>query len=486
MNQLIIFIFCLAKGYDVLNIFQQAHYHIKPYIKHYLLNIVYTIIFPIICFSLCFSFNIPWPFYFIVLFYETLYCYFLFFSPKKHMRFTKRMIGPVIAYIIVCVPIFIIPKWFLLPYCAIEFFFVAALKLNCFIYDKINQKYIYMAKEKLHYFRGRIIGITGSAGKTSTKWIVAQVLKSFYRVGTPNASYNTPLGIAKFINETDLNVDFLVLEYGISNPCDMDKLLEIVEPDIAILTEILPMHMEEMKSLENVLLEKGKLLDAARVKIVNFDNEFIKECYDGSNVLSYGIKNGMYQAQSVDYSTNSFEAFSTLFKTNLVGRQQILNCMACLTVCHYLNLDMNAVRKSLTMVENYSHRLSITGEKHKIIDDSYNSNILGFKMALEVLKEQSGCRILLTPGIVELGKYEKAVYEDLTQAIVSSVDEVILIGRNCNRLKYCLKKYAIKVYMVYSFKQGFSLAKSITQDHEHSCILIENDLPDLYKIGFRI
>lgn len=485
MFKICITIFFVFKGYDLFNIYQQAHYHLKPYLKHYLLNLFYTIFIPLLTF-IGLYFCSHWAIYLFFILYELLYCYFLFLSPKKRLKFSNRIKGMCICYIFCLIPLFFISKELSFLYLFSEYLIIILfLPYSHFMHFK-NQKYIIKAHKKLKSFKGKIIGITGSAGKTSTKWILSTLLKEFYTVIQPAASHNTPLGIAKFINENDIHVDFIILEYGISHPKDMDQLLKVAVPDISIFTEVLPMHLEGMKSVDNILLEKNKLMEASQISIVNFENDYLYEFYKEKKVLSYGIHRGDFQCEIINTAPNIFQAFNEIMTSKLVGRQQVLNTMAALCVLHYLEVPFAAVRRILPLLQNFENRLCIRGNQHIIIDDAYNSNVLGFKMALELLGQCQGFRVLLTPGIVELGKYEKVVYEDLVEKIVLHSDAVVLVGKLCGRLRTMLKGYPLRVFQVSSFKQGYKLSKNLIKDYPQSAILIENDLPDLYKIGFTI
>lgn len=476
--RLLVLFLCLGKAYDILNIYQQAHYHIKGYLKHYFLNAFYTIIMPIALILVAHFYNAVGYFFLPIV---IIYSYFLFLKPKVKLKFSKRIKLLIPVNLIIGLILFIRFYYLFIFY---EYLFVGFLYLNIFIFSLINKKYLRLAKKKASKCDKLVIGITGSAGKTSTKWLLYNILKEFYDVSTPDNSINTPLGIASFINNGGLNADIIVLEYGISKKRDMDKLLAIIKPDIGILTGVLPMHMDGFKNKEELFEEKIKLLNASKITIANYDYEIIRNNFSAD--FSYGTDYGNYSFEILNDNPITIKAFNCLFKSNLVGYVQAYNIMVMLCVAKYLKLDLNIVNNILSGITNFNHRLKIDGNKHIIIDDSYNSNIVGFKNALKTLKEQKGAKILLTPGIVELGKYKKSIYEELCSSIVYNADYCILVGKHLNRFYYLLKKFAIRVYLVSSFKEGFKLAKSIGRSYEYSAILIENDLPDLYKIGFKI
>ena len=119
-----------------------------------------------------------------------------------------------------------------------------------------------------------------------------------------------------------------------------------------------------------------------------------------------------------------------------------------------------------------------------IIDDSFNSNYKGFVEALNILKDSNGKRFLLTPGIVELGKYKKEIYEALVDNILLSTDVVILIGYFQTRILYSLLKDTnLEVYVLHNFKEAYDFFLELSKKYDECSLLIENDIPDLYRIG---
>lgn len=477
-SRLLVFFLSFCKGYDILNIYQQAHYHIKDYLKHYFLNVFYTLIIPLPFMIIAYYYSFV-GYFFLPL--EFIYCYFLFLKPKVKLKLSKRIKVLIPCNLSICL-IFIMKYYFLFIF--YEYLFIFFLSGNILLFSLINKRYLALAKQRALKCDKLIIGITGSAGKTSTKWLLYNVLKEFYDVSTPDNSINTPLGIANFINNGGLNADIIILEYGISKKLDMDKLLNVIKPDIGILTGVLPMHMTGFKDENELFKEKAKLLLSAKISIANYDYEIIRK--NLAVDYSYGMDYGNNRFELLNDNPLAIKAFNYIFKANLIGSVQAYNAMAVLCVVKYLNLDFKIVNNILPGLVNYNHRLKIEGDRHVIIDDSYNSNIVGFKNALKVLHSQRGVKILLTSGIVELGRYKKTVYENLCSSIVYNVDYCILVGKHLNRFYYLLKKFPIRVFLASSYKEGFKLATSISKNYEYSAILIENDLPDLYKIGFKI
>ncbi len=458
----------LAKLYSSLNIYQQSHYNIKDYLKYYSNNIIFYFLIPLLI-SLLYFIN---HYLFIVLDLYSL----LFFIFKVKLKFTKRVLKIIILSFLLfpillipyCLFIFIFFEFLLIPIYLIEYYFIE--------YPRVK-KTITKAKNKINNYDGTIIGVVGSAGKTTTKNFIADI---FHSIKTPK-SYNTLLGISNYINDTYLYTDNVVIEMGISKINDMDSLVELVKPKVVFLTNILPMHIDGLKNIDVIYQEKIKAFKYANVSVCNFESEYIRNNFSNPTI-SYGFNHGDYRAKNIN--NNNFDLFYknnyiTTIYSNCNSKLEILDLLGVLAYYHYLGKDFNNIKLELLNLFHEKNRLEIKGNnKHIILDDSYNSNILGFK---EALKKNSinGRRILITPGIVELGIYNKEINKELALYIAGYIDDAIIVANK--RLYLELKKYQINVYNVISFKEGYKLYKKIMSNYEKTSLLIENDLPDIYR-----
>ncbi|MGM9969727.1 MAG: Mur ligase family protein [Anaeroplasma sp.] len=478
-------IYSIIKLYIVLDIFQQSHYNIKAYLSYFLFNFLFYNLCPLFCviFSDVLSNNIV-----------TIICgvYIIFYSlislvVKVKLKFTNRIIKLLIISIVYCIGLAFVPyvSYYLLI--LIEFSLVPIFYLDVKLSKLLNKKYITLSKSKIADYKGKKIIITGSYGKTSTKNLLEQVL-NFYSptVKTPK-SYNTLLGISKFINSTPIDAySNLILEYGASRINDISELIDYCSPDLAIITGIGYMHMNGFKKIENVIAEKMKLYEVARIAILNYDNQFIREYTKKDNViLSYGLNHGDYNARNIDKGSFDFyykDAFIIHFDTKLYSEHQILNLLACLAYIHYFKYDLNILKNGIKMIKSESNRLEpkIIGGR-LVLDDSFNSNPQGFNDALKCLSKYNNLRIIITPGIVELGKYKTKINADLALNISASVDIAIIVGgKEANNLYYQLKKYKIELYRTQTFIEAYNLYLKLVKGKD-STLLIENDLPDIYK-----
>lgn len=482
-----IIFYCFIKLYLILTIYQQAHYEIKTYLKHFIINFLYYDLFCI--FMLILTLITKNNFVTIICgIYIVLYS-FLYLFIRKKLVFTNRIIILLGISSIFIISYSFIPYINLFLLLLFEFTIILALFLDkviniCFNYPKIKK-----AKEKLEKYEGEKIIITGSYGKTSTKVLFNQVLSNFFNVSKTPKSYNTTLGITRYINDTNINLyDYLILEYGASKVNDIDKLLKISKPSVAVITDIGLMHLSTFKSLENIIEEKMKLALASPLIILNYDNPYIRNYPMDNNpvILSYGLEYGDYQAKNIkDKEFDLFykDIYLEHFNINLSGNHHIYNLLAVLVYCHYLKLDLKVISVIARCLECEKNRLDINKIGNKtIIDDSFNSNLKGFKEALSVLKVSKDKRILLTPGIVELSRYKAIVNEELAINIAASCDIVILVGYEETKDLYLrLRNYKIEIYIVKDFFEGYSLYKSISSYYIKTTLLIENDLPDLYR-----
>jgi len=482
--------YSIIKLYLILDIYQQSHYHIRDYFKFFINNFVFNDACVLIAGILgAYSDNI-W----LIIFsgsYLILYCLF-YFQLKVKLVFSKRIIKLISLSILYIIAVSFIP--YANPYLLllIEFSIVPILYLEGLVSNLINRKYIISAKDKLDKYKGIKVVITGSYGKTSTKLLFNQLLNVYHSsIQTPK-SYNTPLGISKFINNEYIDMyRYLVLEYGASQKNDIKRLLDISKPDVAIVTEIGFMHMNSFKTIENVIEEKMLITKNASVVILNYDNDYIRNYpLKHSCILSYGFFHGDYNARNINggaFDLYYKNEFVIRLESNLVGKHQILNLLAGLSYAHYKGFNLERLKNAVKLFKVEANRLELKkyGNRH-VLDDSFNSNLKGFVEALRVLGEYKCKRILITPGIVELGKYQNEIYNELALHIAKNVDVAILVGyKECKSLYEKLKKYNMELYVAQSFIEGYSLYLSIIKGLDSSALLIENDLPDIYKRGLK-
>lgn len=357
----------------------------------------------------------------------------------------------------------------------------------------INYIFRIKAIKKLKRVNPILIGITGSYGKTSTKNYLYQLLSLKYRVCKTPKSYNTYLGVLKSINEEmDENCEIMIIELGVDKINGLDKVLSFLEFDYSIITSIGPQHLKTFKTIDNIVKEKSKILNNTKKKIfLNYNYEYLRmlnkdkyvslisySYYSDSDIYIEKLKlNNDKSEFTLNYLNNQYNII-----TNILGKHQIENLVGCISMSLCLGVEINQIQRKIKHLYNESHRMEIKYlDNIKIIDDSYNSNINGFKSALDVLKLQEGYKVLITPGVIELGTEWDEKNRELGKYAIDSTDFVVLVGKNVTRPFYLgltMNGYSEdNILIVDTFKEGMEYIKQLKSN---VVLLIENDLPDFY------
>ena len=347
-----------------------------------------------------------------------------------------------------------------------------------------------------------IIGVTGSFGKTSTKHYLYRILSERYNVLMTPGNFNTTLGVIRTVREhLKPHHQIFIVEMGAKQVGDIKEICDLVHPTIGVVTAVGEMHLETFGSVENVLRTKFELIDALPADglgVVNLDSEPIaaaKLSYP-CRMVGYGVEaeKADYRAEQINYtpaqttfSIKSGAALREEYSTHLAGRGNILNLLAAVAVADALQVSEAQQKRAMRQIEQIEHRLSIkrTAGGITIIDDAYNSNPAGAKMALEVLRDfnTEGRKIVVTPGFVEMGDSQYRNNKELGGNIASAADIAIVVNR--------VNRDAIVEGLGAA---GFSAEKTIQTDsfaeasaylattmRAGDVILYENDLPDSFK-----
>ncbi|WP_051192192.1 Mur ligase family protein [Butyrivibrio sp. VCB2001] len=396
-------------------------------------------------------------------------------------------------------------------YCGLIPFITALANLiNKPIEKRISKWYIDDAKRILNEHEGlRIIGITGSYGKTSVKYYLTTLLSEGFRVLMTPESYNTPMGIVRTIREhMQPTHEIFVCEMGARHLHDIKEITDIVHPDDGIVTSIGPQHLETFHSMENIISTKYELLDAVdekekaeggkqegkHLKFVNYDNEVIRENMKYSDAITYGMSEDCdYRATNVKvtgggttFTVTSPKGESAEFNTRLVGEHNVQNILGAIACANSLGISMTKLKMAVRRLQSVPHRLELT--KHgnvSILDDAYNANPNGAKVALKTLSLFEDCvKILVTPGMVELGDKSKEYNTAFGAQAAEVCDYMILVG-SVNSAD--IKKGAVdagfdpeKIFIKNTFTEASALMYELDAGRE-KVILLENDLPDNYK-----
>ena len=374
----------------------------------------------------------------------------------------------------------------------------------------INEAYLFSARKRIRTLQPRVIGITGSYGKTSTKYILHQILsQKFNTLMTPD-SYNTPMGICKVIRGAlTAEHEIFIVEMGAYKRGDIRELCNLASPEIGILTAVGPQHLERFKSIENIAQTKYELIESLPsdgLAVFNCDNEICarlsdKREQDGSPVRRYATEpfsvdsvsdradltatNIRHTPEGLAFTVHTHIGISEI-RTQLLGRHNVSNILAAIAVSMECGMTLAEIRQAIGTVEPVPHRLQLTSGVGNVtvIDDSFNSNPVGAKAALEVLAEVGeGKKVLVTPGMVELGEREDAENRRLGERAAEVCDLVILVGPT--RTKPILEGLKAAEYPSQQIIVALNLEEVkqhlATQVQAGDVVLFENDLPDNYK-----
>lgn len=345
----------------------------------------------------------------------------------------------------------------------------------------------------------KIIGITGSYGKTSTKHVIQSVLEQkYYSYMTP-ASFNTPMGITKCVRgELKPIHEVFVCEMGASCVGEITELMEFVKPNIGVVTSVGPQHLNTFKSIENITKEKMQaieLLPNDGLGIINIDNEYLKKYKIKNNckILTVSMKDKQadYYAYDLSYDIkgSSFKVLlhdeEVIFKTRLLGEHNIGNCLIGVAIGDSLGLSVKEIQKGLLNLDYVPHRLELKKfNNFMFIDNAFNSNPVSSKLALKTLKEMPYEHLIITPGFIDLGKDEDRYNYEFGQAIAENADEVYLIGKLQTKHIYNglrdsnFDMHRVRVYN--HFKEAVDDIYKHKDPNQVICLL-ENDLPDAFS-----
>ena len=393
-------------------------------------------------------------------------------------------------------------------YCAMmaltfDYWTLLANLINRPLEQAISRWYYNDAKRMLRAMPNlKIIGVTGSFGKTSTKHFLYRVLSEKYNVLMTPGNFNTTLGVVRTVREhLKPHHEVFIVEMGAKQRGDIKEICDLVEPTIGVVTSVGEMHLETFGSVENVARTKFELIDAlpkGGFGVVNIDSEaarnYIKE--RGYDVATYAVEceeadfrasNILYSATETRFDVAYEGGVDEGYATHILGRGNILNITAALAVAEHLGIGVEARRRAVRQIEQVEHRLSMRRNGGiSILDDAYNSNPEGARMALEVLSgfATEGRRYVVTPGFVEMGAKQfennKTFGCDIARSKVDGVYVVNEVNRAAITEGLAEGGYPeSQVECVASFVEAMSSLQPKLKAGD--VLLYENDLPDSFK-----
>lgn len=341
----------------------------------------------------------------------------------------------------------------------------------------------------------RVIGITGSYGKTSMKYFLCEILKQKYNVLMTPGNYNTPMGVVKTVRSSLRGYhEIFLCEMGAKRVGEIKELCDIASPEFGIVTSVGPQHLESFKSLDNIIKTKLELANNLRPggkAFINLDNEYLKDNLP-KGAVTYGTCDGAdYKADIISVSSSGTE-FSVrcpdgnqhTFSTVLIGAHNVTNLCGAVAMAHFLGEDMEDIAAGVGRITPVPHRLQLIKKPGiTLIDDAYNSNPSGCRAALDALSHFDGMKILVTPGMVELGSEEQRLNREFGSEAARVCDFVIPVGkRRAGPIVAGLHDAGYpddKIFVADNIGDAMQKVYSLPCDTSKT-VLLENDLPDNY------
>ena len=324
-----------------------------------------------------------------------------------------------------------------------------------------------VARYKRENTNVKVVGITGSVGKTSTKDIVASVLSQKYKVLKTQGNYNNEIGLPLTILSLK-DEEIMVLEMGMSAFGEMSLLTSIAKPDIAAITNIGTSHIGILGSRENILKAKLEILEGLKKDgklIINNDNDLLNKWYSEENIINnvetYGIENNSkYMAYEINLnengSTYKINIDNKAYNVNVPvsGEHFVYNSLCAIAVGRELGISNEEIIKGISEFELTKKRMEIirTQNEMLIINDCYNASYDSMKAAIEYLSTLNNRKIAILGDMLELGDFSKELHEKVGKEVAKNkIDILITIGEEAKNIAVVAEKEGMQKENIYEF-----------------------------------
>ena len=322
-------------------------------------------------------------------------------------------------------------------------------------------------KDMASYLRNhrpvKVVGVTGSVGKTSTRDMVYSVVKQKYKTLKTEGNYNNeiglPLTILRYHDE-----EVLVLEMGMNHLQEMSRLSMIARPDIACITNVGTAHIGELGSRENILKAKLEIINGMKegsTLIINQDNDMLQTVeLPHLNVVRVGKgKEASIQASHIvlEETKSSFEVEyqgkKEIIEVPVQGEHNISNALIAIAVGIELNISLEDIKKGIQEFKLTKNRMDILEKNHKtVIDGTYNASVDSMKSSIDVLANYKKRKVAILADMLELGDYSQQLHEKVGSYVASKgIDILVCVGKEA---KYIYQKARESMKDVYYFESN--------------------------------
>lgn len=432
----------------------------------------------------------------------------LFYIPRKAKKpivYTARVKRMLVTIAIIVIAIFSAAAFLDGVY---EFYVLAAVSLlsplfviianilNAPIEKAVRNYYINDAKKMLKsHSRLKIVGITGSFGKTSVKYYLTTLLGSKYNVLMTPESYNTPMGVVKTIRGSlRATHDIFVCEMGAKYVGDIKELCDIVNPEHGMVTSIGEQHLESFGSVQNIINTKYEMADGIAEDgklFINISSETVYKNRPHRDAVTYGlVDEADYFATDISVSGSGTEFTvchgdeKETYRTRLIGEANVTNIVGAIAVAHgAYGIGLSELKKAVASLKCVPHRMELLDRGNMlIIDDAFNSNPAGAAAALRTVGLFDAVKIIVTPGMIELGEKEEELNASLGANAAKVCDYIVAVGeRQAKPIVKGAKDAGFdenRIHVAKTFTAAMEFVNSINAEGKKKVVLLENDLPD--------
>lgn len=312
-----------------------------------------------------------------------------------------------------------------------------------------------LAKARRHAFKGKVVGLTGSNGKTTVKELIASILMQEGKVLATRGNLNNDIGVPLTLLELQNNEQFAVIEMGANHHGEIAYLTQIANPDVALITNAGAAHLEGFGSVEGVANAKAEIyqgLNSKGVAIINLDDQYAPlwlSKTDQYRQIGFGINADAAVVKASNISSDpeqtQFElmtnASSQMIKLPLSGMHNVMNALAAASVAVALGVNNQSIKQGLESAQGVQGRLNITHTASSaiVIDDTYNANLDSVKAGIDVLRQYNGQRILVVGDLFEVGPNSPQVHQAIGEyAKKQGIEELLAIGE--------MSQYAVQAF----------------------------------------
>jgi len=294
-----------------------------------------------------------------------------------------------------------------------------------------------------------VVGITGSNGKTTTKDLTASVLGQKYSVLRNEGNFNNAIGVPLTLFRLSRTHEVAVIEMGTGAPGEMSRLVEIAQPDVAVVTNIASTHQEFFGSVDAVAIEKGVLVRAASSAVLNADDSRVANMSHAVNgkVISFGLLDSHVDvwADKIGQDSDGESEFQLIVGKESIGvhlpslgKHNIYNALAAASVGYLFRMDLHEIKEGLESYQGTPMRMQkVVANGITIIDDTYNSNPASLRAAVELLStiECRGMRIAVVGDMLEMGEHSDELHREAGNFIADfSIQLLVTVGNEAAKM----------------------------------------------------